>query len=173
MNGIENCEAYLRARTGNYGQRSERYLQASRELRGMGLNDDHLLCDVGAGWTEFDYHLRTRWGWRGRYWPVDCAIDGTDLNEWMPPRRCDFMVGLEIAEHMRNPAHLLLKLINNADEGVVVTVPNPRVVDVLEIDGDHKSVVTQQMLEEIGFDVMERSCYGKPNDALLGMWRRG
>lgn len=75
---IEAAERYLRSRSGCYAWRALRYRAAAGALVEMGLDDDSLLVDVGAGWTEFDFCLRSEFRWRGRYHPVDAMLDGTD-----------------------------------------------------------------------------------------------
>jgi hypothetical protein len=163
-------EEYLRSRTGCYDYRAVRYNAAVSRMVDMGLDDDSLVVDVGAGWTELDFCLRTDWGWRGRYYPVDGMLDGTDLESWVPPRRADFFVALEILEHLRSPGTLLENLIANANRGVVVSVPNPRTTDVLGMDRTHVTVVREEMLCAHGLTVEEHSFYGKPRDSLFG-WR--
>lgn len=85
-------------------------------------------------------------------------------------------MGLEILEHLAHPSYTVDDLKESATVGVVVSVPNPRTVDVLGIDPTHKTVVTRDMLEAWGFEVEERVFYGgkwsngEP-DSLFGVWR--
>lgn len=170
------CDDYLNQRTGCYEYRSIRYNAAAVALNDLGLGNAHTLLDVGAGWTEFDYHIRVAFDWKGRYIPVDGGIDNTDLNVWNPPRRYDFVVALEILEHMYDPGRLVRRLQANTDRGIAVSVPNPRTVDVIGIDPTHVTVVTRAMLEDWGFEVEEAMFYGgvfsdgEP-DSLFGTWR--
>lgn len=167
---IAQCEAYLLSRTGTYEQRSVRYARAIGALFSFGLSDESLVVDVGAGWTELDYMLRTGFNWRGRYWPLDCAIDGTDLNAWEPGRDVDFFVCLEILEHLRNPTRLLLSLMSRARRAIVCSVPNPSTTDVLGMDPTHVTKVGPDLFRALGFSVQEVSFYGRPADSLFAVW---
>lgn len=176
---IESCDEYLDARTGKYEWRARRYRSAIQIMRGPAararghqLQDSHTIVDVGAGWTELDYCLRAEYGWRGRYVPVDGGVDGTDLNDWVPPRRAEFFVALEIIEHLDHPVRLLDVMKDAATGGVVVSTPNPRTTDVLGMDPTHVSAVPDGVLRAAGFTVEERSFYGQPNDSLFAWWLR-
>jgi hypothetical protein len=172
---FEAFDDYLASRTGRYEYRAVRYEAACRALTEMGIDNNDTLYDIGAGFTEFDYHLRVSRDWRGRYIPIDCGIDGTDLNYWVPPRDVQFTVALEILEHLENPGILVSHLQDVTSKAIVVSVPNPRTVDVLGIDDTHVTVVTRDMLEGWGFRVEERTFYGgvfsngEP-DSLFGVW---
>lgn len=175
MTTCEVFDDYLAERTGNYDYRSVRYSAAYAEAKSSGLDDNSTLLDVGAGWTEFDFYARNQ-GWRGRYIPLDGGIDGTDLNWWEPKRTYDHVVALEILEHLAYPERLINELKPIVTGSIVVSVPNPRTVDVLGIDDTHVRIVTREMLEGMGFRVEERTFYGgvfsngEP-DSLLGVWR--
>lgn len=173
---IDNCDEYLNSRTGKYEQRAIRYRHACNVMTDHGLTDDMTVIDVGAGWTEFDYTLRAEFGFKGRYIPVDGGIDGTDLNEWMPQRRADWFVALEIAEHLLEPYSFLGKMMLMADKGVVFSTPNPRTTDVFGMDPTHVSEVDGYVCQSLlGFRVMETTFYGgrfsngQP-DSLFGTW---
>lgn len=177
-NHLTACDDYLASRTGKYEWRSVRYEAASAAiLLSEQLTDDSTIYDIGAGWTEFDYHMRTRLNWKGRYIPIDGGIDGTDLNYWYPRRDVEFTVALEILEHLEDPGALVELLQWRTKHRMVVSVPNPRTVDVLAIDPTHITVVTREMLESWGFNVVERTFYGgvwsngEP-DSLFGVWER-
>ena len=178
MTVLERCmqgDEYMQARTGKYEYREVRYLLAAGALRGLSLNNDHTVLDIGAGWTEFDYCLRRTLDWRGRYIPIDAGIDGTDLECWIPPRTYEFAVGLEILEHLEMPHVLVAKLQAYVTKAIVVSVPNPRTVDVLGIDPTHKTVITWNMLQDWGFYCEETTLYGgvwsngEP-DSIFGVW---
>lgn len=174
MTTILEHDQYLAERTGCYEYREIRYAAATRALMERGLASDHTVYDIGAGMTEFDYNLRKN-GFRGRYIPIDGAIDGTDLNYWIPSREAEFAVGLEILEHLHDPGELVRILKNSITRAIVVSVPNPRTVDVLGIDRTHVTVVTRDMLESWGFRVEERMFYGGvfsngDFDSLFGIW---
>ena len=174
---IDNCDNYLGERTGKYEQRATRYRYAIEAMReNGGLDDTMTVCDVGAGWTEFDYTLRAEYNFKGRYIPIDGGIDGTDLNTWTPVRRADWFVALEILEHIDKPYGLAAKLIANANKGVVFSTPNPRTTDVLGMDSTHVCEIDRYVCEELlGFAVVETMFYGgrfsngEP-DSLFGVW---
>lgn len=173
---IAQCDDYLDSRTGRYEYRAVRYRAAGYDLARMGLDDSSTIYDIGAGFTEFDYCMRTEFQWRGRYIPIDGGIDGTDLNVWVPPREADFAVALELLEHLNEPDRLVYELQLRV-KGIVASVPNPRTVDVLGIDPTHVTVVTKPMLEGWGFKVAESTFYGgvfsngEP-DSLFATWER-
>src|SRR4051794_39556420 len=117
---ISNCDSYLGARTGKYEWRRVRYQAALRAIQTVsGLHDDMTIMDIGAGWTEFDYCLRVDGNWKGRYIPIDGGIDGTNLDDWLPPREVDWIVGLEIIEHLYRPVTLLKNLKHYAKHGII------------------------------------------------------
>lgn len=142
-----------------------------------GLSDDHTVYDIGAGWTELDITLRVEGAWKGRYIPVDLGLDlSHDLETWTPPRPADFAVALEVLEHLDNPWRLVAEL-QEAVAVIVVSVPNPRTVDVLGIDRTHRTIIRAAELEAFGFEVREELFYGGvysagEKDALFAVWRR-
>jgi hypothetical protein len=172
---VQMYDDYLAERTGCYEYREIRYTAAGAAMAMHGLSDSDSIYDIGAGFTELDYCLRTRFNWRGRYIPVDGAIDDTDLNYWTPKRDVQFSVALELLEHLNDPLELVWNLQKHTSKAIVVSVPNPRTVDVLGIDRTHVTVVTREMLESWGFFVVERTFYGgafsngQP-DSLFGVW---
>ncbi len=174
---VQECDLYLNERTGKYEYRAIRYGAAANVMHNIGLLNSDTVLDLGAGFTEFDYHIRTTLDWRGRYIPIDGSIDGTDLDEWFPPREYDFAVALEILEHLEQPHDLIYNLQRVTNKAIIVTVPNPRTTDVLGMDRTHVSIITQEMLERWGFEVEERMHYGgafsngEP-DSLFGVWKK-
>lgn len=166
----EACESYLEKRTGCYDYRRVRYREVGDVLAEMGLHDGHTVLDVGAGWTEFDYCLRKDYDWRGRYVPVDGGIDGVDLETWRPVGSYDFIVALELLEHIREWRSLLLGLLLRSNVGFAGTTPNPRTTDVLGMDPTHVVAIEAADLRGYGLKVREASCYGSPNDTLV-FWR--
>lgn len=170
MTHLTACDEYLASRTGKYEWRAIRYRAAAQAMRWRGLDDAMTVMDVGAGWTEFDYCLRAEFGWKGRYIPIDGGIDGTDLEVWTPPREADWMVGLEIIEHLDDPNRLINALQFYARKGVVLSTPNPRTTDVLGMDPTHKTPIPEAWLRRRGFAVYEASFYGQPNDSLFAVW---
>jgi hypothetical protein len=165
-------------RTGKYEFRAIRYRAAIDVMLANGLDDSMTIFDVGAGMTEFDYTLRAEYNWRGRYIPVDGGIDGTDLNNWIPPREAHWFVALELLEHLDNPIHgLLFNMQRAATRGIVISTPNPLTTDVLGMDPTHVCEIHKSDLEMAGMTVTEETFYGgvfsngKP-DSLFGVWTR-
>lgn len=181
---IGSCDAYLGARTGKYEWRRIRYRAALLAMQAtgatwderswrmdVGLKDEDTVVDVGAGWTEFDYCLRTEGHWRGRYIPVDGCVDGTDLEEWTPPRPAEWFVALELLEHLEDPGRLVRAMQAKATKGIIVSTPNPMTTDVLGMDPTHKTEIHQRMLREWGFQhVLKKSFYGGKKDSLFALW---
>jgi hypothetical protein len=168
-------DEYLAERTGTFERRAVRYRTALRALRAAGLDDSHTIYDIGAGSTELDITLRVDGRWRGRYIPIDWGIDARhDLETWRPPRPADYAVALEVLEHLDDPWRLV-SAMQECVPMIVVSVPNPRTVDVLGIDRTHRTVITRQHLESMGFTVREELFYGgvysggQP-DALFATW---
>src|SRR6478736_1172808 len=126
---IANCDNYMDERTGKYEYRAVRYRYAIETMYSNGLDDSMTIVDVGAGMTEFDYCLRAEYNWRGRYIPVDGGIDGTDLNNWVPPREAHWFVALELLEHLTNWRGLVSAMKDKAHSGIVISTPNPYTTD--------------------------------------------
>ena len=174
---IANCDQYMDDRTGKYEYRAVRYRAAIDWMFENGLDDSMTVVDVGAGMTEFDYTLRAEYGWRGRYIPVDGGIDGTNLNNWTPPREAHFFVALELIEHLVNWEHLVDGMMTAAMRGVVMSTPNPRTTDVIGMDPTHVREVWPGQLKAFGFSVQEATFYGgvfsngEP-DSLFATWRK-
>ena len=174
---IANCDQYMDDRTGKYEYRAVRYRAAIDWMMAHGLDDTMTVVDVGAGMTEFDFTLRAEYGWRGRYIPVDGGIDGTDLNEWFPPRDAHFFVALELIEHLHRWERLVMGMKACAKVGVVMSTPNPETTDVIGMDPTHVREVTHADLWQLGFGVEEKTFYGgvfsdgKP-DSLFATWRK-
>lgn len=171
---VTAADEYMAERTGKYDYRKIRYTAALRAMQRRGLSDSDTVMDIGAGWTELDYCLRVDGDWRGRYIPIDAGIDGTDLEDWTPPRDVEYAVALELLEHLYDPA-AVVRLLQESAQHIVVSVPNPRTVDVLAIDRTHVTVVTREMLQSWGFTVAERMFYGGAfsdghPDGLFGVW---
>jgi len=169
---ISNCDQYLNARTGKYEWRRVRYAAALKAMQiTSGLSDEDTLIDFGAGWTELDYCLRTEGNWRGRYIPLDGGIDGEDLNNWHPRREVDWIVALEIVEHLSDPLVVIERMKRFVRKGVIISTPNCDTVDVLGMDDTHVSIVTKKQLQEAKFVVWERAFYGTKNDSLFALYR--
>ena len=148
-------QTYLRETStyGRYEDRVPEYRIVAQALFNMGLGDDMLVVDVGAGTCDFDAYLRTAERWRGQYLPVDGAIDGTNLEGWEPwlGLEPDYVVCIETIEHVLNPTRLLNAILGMPARGFVITTPNADVVDVLAVDPTHRSALTKAWFEEHGF----------------------
>lgn len=157
-----------------YEERSARYVTAADRLTAGGLCDLHTVADIGAGGTELDYLLRAERGWRGRYLPVDrwTGPDGLDLECWVPLRRWDWFACLEVLEHLDDPMRLLDVMCDAAVLGVVVSTPNPAVVDVLALDPEHRTPVTREELAAAGLYTSVHNFYGTDGDGICGVWYR-
>lgn len=168
-------EAYRKTRKGNYAFRARtRYAGVFAKLQEMGLKDGHSVLDLGAGDCHFGRYLFEQ-GWRGSYIPKDATIGkGIDLtNYW--PRGANFIIAIEVVEHLIKPLPFLDRISDAAKNGAVITTPNPRVVDVLACDPTHVSVVTEEQLTALGWSVSQESYFSeqhKPGqlDTLLA-WR--
>lgn len=174
---VKNCDNYMDERTGKYEYRAIRYHKAIQTMIDNGLQDGMTIFDVGAGMTEFARCLFMEYRWNGRYIPIDGGIDGTDINEWKPPREAHWFVALELLEHLWNWGGLIGDMKFAATKGIVVSTPNPRTTDVLGMDPTHVTEISQSMLERAGFEVTEETFYGgiwskgQP-DSLFGVWTR-
>lgn len=164
MNELQTkWEAYRKTRTGNYSFRSRtRYKGVYDALVSLGLKDGNSILDLGAGDCHFGRFCYES-GWRGTYQPIDATIQGTDLEQWsgiMPKFQTepwDWIVAIEVAEHLLDPLRFIRAMIGSARKGVIITTPNPRVVNVLDCDPTHVSVISSEQLESLGFTVEERS----------------
>lgn len=170
------AEQYLSERTGRLEYRFIRYGAVADELFAQGLNDQHLLVDVGAGMCDFDFYLRTVRGWKGRYLPVDASIDGWDLERGLPPHapQADFYTALELIEHVEHPLMLLAEMFDKARTAVVITTPNTDVLGeqaVIEMDRTHVRPIYQRDLAFMGMDYFIHSFFGMHSDSLLGVRR--
>ncbi len=172
---FESCDTYMSERTGKYEYRAIRYRKAADWLMNNGLTDQHTICDIGAGWTEFDYCLRKEYDWKGRYIPIDGGINNIDLNVWEPEREINFYVALEILEHLHNPSRII-KELQQTSQGIFVSVPDPTKVNIFELDPTHVTdEITEKFLQTHGFTVTSDKIYGGVfsngnNDALIANW---
>ncbi|MFD9517874.1 hypothetical protein [Streptomyces sp. NPDC059979] len=155
-----------------YLERVARYQVAADRMTAGGLCDRHSVADVGAGHTELDVCLRTEHGWRGRYLPVDRWAGDVDLETWEPPMRFDWLACLEVIEHLNDPARLVRMLQDSAECGVVITTPNPAVVDVLALDPTHITPVCREDLARLGFYTSTHNLYGADGDGICAVWYR-
>lgn len=156
---FEKCDGYLEARTGTYEYRCKRYDAVINVIISHGgLDPSITVADLGAGWTEFGHRL-TEKGFRGRYLPFDGAIDGKDLTFWQPPyAQIDWVVAIELLEHLQHPERLAELMFDKATKGVIITTPNSETVDTLRMDEDHVVALTQPLLEDMGFEYVDRHC---------------
>lgn len=171
MIGLENCEGYINEPRRSFEEKRVRYDAASDLLVDMGLSDVDTVLDIGAGWTEMDYVLRTHVNFMGRYIPVDGGIDGVNVDAWdWMPRQTDYLVALEIVEHLTAPEVFLHKILKSATKGIVLSTPNPQRVDVLAMDPDHKSSIWGADLQNYGFSVQYQNFYGSNYDGILAWY---
>lgn len=167
---MDKWRRYRDSRRGTYEFRSRtRYAAVYDRLAAMGLRDGATVLDVGAGSLQFGRYLADR-GWQGKYIPVDAVLDGTDLDDWESPV-ADFIVCIEVLEHLRRPGVCIRELCLSAVSGVVITTPNCEAVDVLGCDPTHISVVELSLLESYSFTVERHGWFGVPNDSLLAYRR--
>lgn len=168
-------ERYLNERTGTYDFRCRRYSAVFEVLVNLGLQAHDSVCDVGCGRQEFARFLHEQ-GWRGEYLPVDGSIDGTDLDVWEPRCRTDWLVAIEVVEHVYRPDRLITAMTDGAAKGITLTTPNPETVDVLAIDRTHVSVIWPSDLESNGLEWKRATLFGDPvyrkeSDSLVA-WRK-
>ena len=167
---MEKWTQYRDSRRGTYEFRARtRYKAVADRLFAMGLNGNHAVCDVGGGTCQFGAYLASR-GFVGEYLPIDAVLDGTDLETWEPDFRVDYVVCIEVLEHLQRPWRLVGCLQRMARRGVVLTTPNAEAVDVIRCDPTHVSVLEPNQLSQL-FTVERHSWFGVPNDSLLA-WRQ-
>lgn len=169
---FKEAESYLRARTGKYEWRCIRYNEVVTLLDKMGLDNDDLIIDIGAGYGDFDYFLRHERHFKGRYLPVDAALDGTNLNTWTPKVAGSFIVGMEILEHLDNPHRAMRIMVDYSTKGCIATTPNPAVVDVMAMDKTHISNIYSWIFLNAGWNVYSRDCFGAKDDSLIAYYRK-
>lgn len=155
---------YLNERTGTYEYRTQRY-SAVYDL--MRPEPDDLIMDLGAGYGDFDYFLRHDREFRGRYFPVDAALDGTDLEHYAIRTTADYIVAIELIEHLHTADLLLPQMQLMANKRAILTTPNAAVQDVIAMDRTHVQGFHAEELRGMGWNVEVRSFFGKPNDSLL------
>lgn len=163
---------YLQQRQGTYEQRVPRYKAAVKQLLTMGLDDDSIILDFGAGWCEFDYYLRRSKDWKGRIINVDGAINGQELNRIYKSdyTDVDFVVCLETIEHLEKPGETIFELENYVTSGLVFTTPNPETVDVLAMDETHSVGIGIAEWTAMKYEAEARTLRGTENDTILA-WK--
>jgi hypothetical protein len=97
------------------------------------------------------------------------VIDGTDLETFVP-LPAEFIVSIEVLEHLHNHDRLLADMLTASLSGCVITTPNCHAVDVIKCDPTHVSVISPENLLMRGMTVQTASWFGKPHDSLLA-WR--
>jgi len=166
---LETCKAYIGNRFSSYEFRSIRYEAVLDSLKLLGFRNSHSVLDVGGADGEFGRYLRQQ-GHYGKYIIIDGMKDGTDLHDWEPryPTH-DFVVSIEVIEHLRDPQAFLSKLDTAASIGVVLTTPNPHVTDVLAMDATHISEVYPKDFYAAGFNVYPQCLFFENGDSLIGI----
>lgn len=166
-NVAKACRQYLASRQGSYEFRCQRYKGVADRLYNLRLWDWDAIADIGAGDGQFRHYMISSRRWKGNYFPVDGSIDGTNLEEWVPPQRYQFMVAIEVLEHLHNYERMMDIMERFSIFGAVATVPNPEVVDVLGCDPTHVSVIPQVTFVERGWSVTCESFFGVPKDTIV------
>lgn len=152
-------------------QRCRRY-RAVHEKMHLGIRDT--VCDVGSGTGEFEMFLRDQ-GWLGAYTPVDGSIDGTDLDAWVPHTNFDWIVSIEVLEHLVDPFRMMRLMDYHSVRGCVATTPNTDVVDTEGMDPTHISPLYRVDFIMKNWQWDTRSLFGNPeyrcdNDSILA-WK--
>lgn len=167
MNHRTKWERYRDSRRGTYDFRCQtRYKEVREKLLALGLKDGDTVLDVGAGTCQFGRYLEEQ-GWNGEYFPVDAVLDGTDLENWVVDWEYDFIVSIEVLEHLFEPYRLMRSILRKYRKGVVITTPNCEAVNVIACDPTHVSVVHPDWLSNVGLKVERHSWFGETNDTLL------
>lgn len=157
---------------GSYSDRVQEYRVVAAALLRAGLKDDDLIVDVGAGSCDLDHWLRTGVGWRGRYLPIDGAVQGVDLREHRLTIPADWYVSVETLEHLPDAEQTVERMRGLARKGVVVTTPNADTHDVTATDPTHCRPIHPSELEAWGFEV-ETFTFNPgrgEGDTMLGSW---
>ena len=166
---LETCREYIGNRYSTYEFRSIRYEAVLESLRLLGMSDEDSITDVGGADGEFGRYLKEN-GHTGAYSVIDGMIDGTDLNRWTPEAgSSDFVVSIEVVEHLECPQTFLKTLDCASRKGVVVTTPNPHVVDVKAMDATHISPTYPADFYSVGFRVYPAILFFENGDSLVGL----
>jgi hypothetical protein len=182
LSEIERWRKYLREcpTYGSAMDRAPEYSIVKKRLDEMGLDHGDTLVDVGAGDCAFDGFLR-RDGWSGQYVPIDGSIQGLDLDSkhWSAEDLAcfvpaDWYVAIEVLEHCDDWRYPLRLMMERARKGVVITTPNPDVVDVLAVDPTHRSPVPRAELHRtpgMASDLVTLNARGK-GDTIVAWWEK-
>lgn len=165
---LESCRNYIQDRESSYAFRSIRYEAVLDTLLLLGLSDGDSIIDVGGADGDFGRYLKEQ-GIKVRYEVVDGMKDGTNLNNWVPTKTADFMVSIEVIEHLESPSDFLQTLDAHSIKGVVVTTPNPMVVNVFEMDKTHISEVFPRHFYAEGYNVYPAILFFEHGDSLIGL----
>jgi cyclopropane fatty-acyl-phospholipid synthase-like methyltransferase len=96
-------------------------------------------------------------------------VDGTDLNKWEPKEPFDFIVSIEVIEHLEQPRRFLQVLDSSSKKGVVLTTPNPHVTDVKAMDATHISEVYPKDFYAEGYRVFPAILFFENGDSLIAI----
>lgn len=152
---------------GSYQDRLPEYERVAGELRLLGLGEDDLIVDLGAGTCDFARFMYTN-GWTGLYVPYDAAIQGIDLDTWDPGHDADWVISIQTVEHLQDPEGHRELIEKTAQKGAVVTTPNGQVAEFYEMDPTHVHPVDLHSWP--GWSVSMAS-FSKEDDTLVGIWR--
>lgn len=164
------AEKYLAERTGLLEYRFIRYAAVADALEAMGMNDSHLLVDVGAGMCDFDFYLRTVRGWKGRYLPIDASISGVDFENIKLDVIADYTTAIEVIEHVKNAEGLIGQIQDHTSSGMVFTTPNTGKLGedyVYAMDRTHIRPWRAYELGNLGFETEIKSFFGQEQDSIL------
>lgn len=154
----------------HYHDRVQMYAWAYATLRSLGLAHGDIVLDLGAGYCDFDMYLRQQ-GWFGRYVPLDACIDpALDLETWTPPYEAQWIVALDVLEHLHEWRRLVGYAVEYATKGVVVSTADAATIDVLAMHPSHVSALRAVDLADAGLtvDTHDLGAYRQ----LVGWWRR-
>lgn len=165
---LESCRAYIGSRSSGYEFRSIRYEAVYDALRLLGLKTGDSITDVGGADGEFGKYLAEQ-NAGIKYKVVDGMLDGTDLNNWTPQEKADFMVSIEVIEHLKVPRNFLQVLDKYSNKGAVLTTPNPHVVDVRSMDVTHISPTYPVDFYSQGYSVYPAMLFFENGDSLLAI----
>jgi glycosyltransferase involved in cell wall biosynthesis len=142
---------------GTFAERYPEYQAIHEEMMKYGLRDGDRILDLGAADADLDHYLRTQAGWRGVYCPIDLIIDGTDLQNFIPPSGYEFIILEQVIEHIPY-WYDFLRQCEATGAVVIVATPNGQVVPEhdkhdMARQMAHVAWISPGELEAMGYDV--------------------